>query len=106
MNDRRLNLLGLAQVAGGLVSGNDQVVEALLNRQAKLVIIASDASESTKRDFRLKCERQHIVLNDDFSTIELSHALGKKRKVCALTDSGFSRSFLEKSKNIEVSDMN
>ncbi|MCI5775795.1 MAG: ribosomal L7Ae/L30e/S12e/Gadd45 family protein [Aerococcus sp.] len=106
MNDRRLNLLGLAQVAGGLVSGNDQVVEAINNRRAKLVIIASDASEATKKDFRSKCEYHHLRLNDEFSMIAISHALGKKRKVCALTDSGFVTSFLKKSKNNGVSDMN
>ncbi len=39
-----LNLLGLAQRAGRLVSGEDLVVEAIQKGQAKLVFLAEDAA--------------------------------------------------------------
>lgn len=95
MQDKRLNLLGIAQVAGKLVSGNETVLKSIQLNQATLVIVASDASERTKKSLKDKCETYNVPYVESFTSVSLSHALGKKRTLCALTDEGFTKSFMK-----------
>ena len=46
--DRILNLIGLAMKAGKVVSGEFSVEKCIKSGKARLVIIATDASENTK----------------------------------------------------------
>ena len=48
MNNKALNMLGLAQKAGKMVGGYDATNIAILNKKAMLVFIASDISNNTK----------------------------------------------------------
>ena len=95
MKNSKLNRLGLAQVAGKLESGEDQVLKAIRSGQAKLVFVASDASLRTQKKFKDKCSYYKIPINLDHDTLAISQALGKKRSTCALTDSGFAKEFLD-----------
>ena len=49
MNDRFLNLLGLCRRAGRMKIGCDTVIESVELKEAKLVLMASDISENTKK---------------------------------------------------------
>lgn len=92
-NDERiLNLIGLAQRAGKLVTGEDLVLQSIRSNKAKLVFISSNASKNATKQFLNKCEYYSIPVVDQFSREQLSHALGKDRTVCALTDDGFVKS--------------
>ena len=51
-NDRVLNLIGLAQKAGKVVSGEFMTEKAVKTGEAALVILAEDASENTQKKFR------------------------------------------------------
>lgn len=93
MQDKKLNLLGLAQAASGLISGEERVIQAIQRDTAKLVIVANDASESTQKKLKDKCSFYQVPINLDYSMVEISHALGKKRSICALTNRGFAKSF-------------
>ncbi|WP_071131437.1 L7Ae/L30e/S12e/Gadd45 family ribosomal protein [Enterococcus timonensis] len=86
-----LNLLGLAQRAGKLASGEQTVLQNIRNQNAKLVLLCSDASDNTQKNIRDKCNFYHIELRVVYTSDQLSAALGKKRFVCALLDSGFSK---------------
>ena len=90
--ERALNLLGLAQRAGKLISGEALVLQSVRSNKAKLVCLASDASDNTSKQFLNKCEYYDVPLVTAFSREELSHALGKDRTVCALMDDGFMHS--------------
>lgn len=98
MSDKRLNLLGIAQVAGRLVSGSETVLRAIQSEQATLVIVASDASAPTKKRLQAKCQSYEIPYLEAFDSQALSQALGKKRTVCALTDAGFTQSFMKQTR--------
>ncbi|MDO4670099.1 MAG: ribosomal L7Ae/L30e/S12e/Gadd45 family protein [Aerococcus sp.] len=98
MMDKRLNLLGIAQVAGGLVSGTDTVLRSIQTSQATLVIVATDASQRTKKSMRDKCQSYDVDYVEVFSTSQLSSALGKKRTLCAFTNQGFKKSFMKHTK--------
>ncbi len=95
MNNKKkaLNLLGLALRARQLESGAPTVLASIRNNRAKLVIIAEDASENTKKQFLDKCDYYKIPSYILFSKEEISQALGKERTVCAFTDNGFAQSF-------------
>lgn len=92
---RILNLLGLAMRAGKLTAGEQQVLTDIRKGQAKLVFIAADASSNTKKKFLDKCRYYEVPIAIKFTKEELSHAIGKQRTICAVTDEGFSGRFQE-----------
>lgn len=86
-----LSLLGLAQRAGRVVSGEEFVVEAIQKRQATLVFLAHDAASNLQKKMTDKCKTYQVYLAQPFSAEELSMAIGKSRKVIAVTDQGFAK---------------
>lgn len=51
MTDKALSMIGLATKAGKIASGEFAVESAVRKGKAVLVIIASDASDNTKKSF-------------------------------------------------------
>lgn len=88
---KTLNLLGLAQRAGKLATGFDAVKLALNKNQVKLIIIGSDVSQNTKDKLTFLLRKKKIETIKIFSSQEITQALGKERKLVAVTDSGFSK---------------
>ena len=86
-----LNLLGLAQRAGRLISGEELVVDALRKGQVKLVFLAQDAGPNLTKKITDKSKTYQVEVVTAFSTLELSIAVGKSRKVLAVTDAGFTK---------------
>ena len=75
----------------------DAVCEAIEKKKAKIVIVASDTSEKSKKNIKYVCTN-HEVEVIELSTIEiLSHVIGKKnRAIICITDKNFARGILEK----------
>lgn len=91
-----LNLLGLANRAGKLVSGEDSVLRLLKQNELKLVFIASDASAKQIDKFSKKCFFYKTKLDNTFNCEELSSAIGKPmRKIIGITDEGFLKALNE-----------
>ena len=90
MRKKVLNLIGLAQRAGFIVTGEDNVTNALQKQKIKTVFVASDASENTIDKFVKKCYFYNVKCNLDFTSEEINGALGKPRKIIGVTDEGFS----------------
>ena len=91
---KTLNLLGLAQRAGKLATGFDAVKLALNKNQVKLIFIGSDVSQNTKDKLAFLLRQKKISTIETieiFSSQEITQALGKERKLVAVTDSGFSK---------------
>ncbi len=94
--DRVLSLLGLAYRAKKVIFG-ETVLENL--KDVKLMFIASDASDKTKERFLRKCEYYSISYVEDYTSQEISDALGKRIVMIAgICDEGFAKSFREKLK--------
>ncbi len=88
MNKQQVaNLLGLAQRAGRIISGEELVVKAIQEGKAKLVFLAHDLSKKIND----KSHYYQVEVSTVFSTLELSSAIGKARKVLAITDAGFTK---------------
>lgn len=99
INDRVISMLGLAAKAGKLVSGEFAVEKAVKGGHACLVVVASDASDNTKKMFSDMCRyyKTSIVFYSDRET--LGHGIGKMmRAAVAVTDAGFAKA-LEKQMN-------
>ena len=75
---------------GKIEYGTDAVIECIQYKKAKLVIIAEDASEKTKKNMEFICNKNNVKyviygLKDD-----LSHSIGKNNKVVfAIKDKNF-----------------
>ncbi|MGC6767074.1 YlxQ-related RNA-binding protein [Enterococcus sp. LJL128] len=93
--EKILNLLGLAMRAGKLITGEELTVKDIQRSKTKLVFVASDASENTKKKIKDKCSYYNISWNDDLQQAELSHAIGRKRMVVGINDLGFANKFKE-----------
>ncbi|WP_027108499.1 L7Ae/L30e/S12e/Gadd45 family ribosomal protein [Lacticigenium naphthae] len=84
-----LNLLGLAMKAGKLTTGESLVLKSVQSNQAKIVLVAEDASENTKKKFTDKCSYYSVPIFVKFTKFEMSNAIGRQRTICSIADSGF-----------------
>lgn len=90
MPHKTLQLLGLAQRAGKVVHGEEGVLDLIKSGQAKLAFLASDTAPSTTKRMTDKAAFYQVRLVRDFSTEDLSKAIGKEnRKVLAVADASF-----------------
>jgi ribosomal protein L7Ae-like RNA K-turn-binding protein len=93
-----LNFLGLVMRAGKIITGESLVIEAIQARKAKLVFLASDSGVSTSKKVTDKAKFYEIEIIDLFTSDELSQAIGKARKVLAVSDKGFAENLMKLSK--------
>lgn len=90
--NKALNMLGLATKAGQTVTGDEGCRLAIKRGKAKLVLIAQDASDNTKKTIKKLClnyETKYI----EFSTKDdLGQFSGKtNRAVVAIVQNGFAK---------------
>lgn len=86
-----LNLLGLAQRAGKIISGEELTIKSIQNGQAHLVFVANDASPNLIKTITDKCNYYELEFSQALNTLELSSAIGRPRKVLAVADAGFTK---------------
>ena len=95
MNKKYLNLLGLANVAKGIVSG-ETLIKSIAANETKLVVIANDASVNKKK-ITDKCHFYHVdyfIVDENIETI--SKAVGKNNRVAlGITNQGFAKKIKE-----------
>lgn len=97
MNETKiLQLLGLAQRAGRVQSGEEIVLEAVRSQKCKLVILAEDGSYNTKKKFHDKCNSYQVPLIELADRYKLGSALGKEsRVVIGILDQGFATKIVD-----------
>ena len=93
INEQKIaSLLGLAQKAGKLVSGELAVEKAVKSGQAKILIMATDCSAATKKNYRDMTTYYKVEMFEIFSKEELGTCIGKVyRASVAVIDVGFSK---------------
>ena len=100
--DKILSLIGLAMKAGRCASGEMMTETETKSGRAKLVIVASDASENTKKKFRDMCEFYKVPIYFYGDKDTLGHAMGKEfRASLAILDNGFADGIQKELKNRE-----
>ncbi|MFK7695793.1 L7Ae/L30e/S12e/Gadd45 family ribosomal protein [Paenibacillus sp. HJGM_3] len=92
MNPKFGSYLGLAMRAGKLATGDELVLKAIRSGEARLVVMAEDASPNTRKKFRDKCKSYQTRLVEHGSRVELGAAIGKEERVLiAVLEPGFAR---------------
>ncbi|KIL39207.1 50S ribosomal protein L7ae [Gordoniibacillus kamchatkensis] len=92
MNHKFFNYLGLAMRAGKLVTGDESVLKTVRSGEAKLVVMATDASVNMQKKYRDKCGTYEVPLLEFGTRSELGSSIGKDERVLiAVTDGGFAR---------------
>ena len=95
LNREVTSLLGLCQRARKVASG-EMVIEAIRNKEASLVLYASDASDNTKKRIQDKARFYGVEAIEVENSDLLSSAIGKKGRVSvAILDSGFAKKIKE-----------
>ena len=87
---------GLATRAGKVCFGTESVISEIEKKKIKLVILAKDASDRTKLNFKKICDKYNVFYRE-FSNIELlSKSIGKDNKaVIAIRDINFSSEIIK-----------
>lgn len=99
MNNRLLNMLGLAMRARAVVTGDEACLARVRSGQAKLAILAVDAGPNTKKKYRDKCRTYRVPVVEIGSKAELGRALGKfERAVVVVVNQGFAERILQLSR--------
>ncbi len=102
MNDKFLSLLGMARRSGKLSTGHDAVISSVVKSKARLVILSSEGSDRLKNEISHACSyggKNIPVLFTDYTTGELSKAIGIKAAVISLDDEGFAKAAADKYTN-------
>lgn len=96
MSNNFLNLLGLANRARKLVTG-ELLIDKIKRQEVFLVLIAEDASENIKKKLMDKCIFYHVSYLVIGTRTSLSKAIGKTNRVAlGITDEGFANKISEK----------
>jgi ribosomal protein L7Ae-like RNA K-turn-binding protein len=91
-----LQKLGLAARARMLTVGEGLILKAFKKDQKQLVFLANDAGQNITKKMYQKQHAYQFHLVEDFSTEELSNAVGKEYiKAILLRDEGFIKTILD-----------
>ena len=94
---KELSLLGLAAKAGRVVSGEFATEKAVKAGKARLVLVAGDASDNSKKKFSDMCTYYKVPLYVVGTKEELGGAIGKDyRASLGVTDDNFAVSMKKK----------
>ena len=95
--DKALNYLGLARKAGLAELGEEPVGGAARALHARLVIVASDASDHTwRRAMSFVAGTKQQVLRGPFTKDQLGFAIGRQKlAIAAFTDAALAASFVK-----------
>lgn len=88
--------MGLCRRAGKMTIGCDPVVDEVKNGNAVLVLLASDISPRTERNFCEQISDSEIkIIKTSYDKEQISSALGKLSAVISINDKGFAKKILE-----------
>ena len=96
INNRVCGLLGLATRAGKTVLGREACMQAIEKKKIKLLIIATDAADRTKMNFKNICSKSNVPIIEYLSSDELSKSIGQNNKaVVGIKDTNFSNEIIK-----------
>ncbi|MEW9050706.1 MAG: YlxQ family RNA-binding protein [Neobacillus sp.] len=87
-----MSLLGLANRARKIISGEELSVKEIRNGKAKLILLSADASANTTKKITDKCKSYEVPYKLVEDRHLLGQAIGKEaRVVVAVLDDGFAK---------------
>jgi ribosomal protein L7Ae-like RNA K-turn-binding protein len=96
MNEHQwISLLGLANRARKIISGEELSVKEIRSGKARLILLSADASANTAKKITDKCKSYEVPLKIIENREILGHAIGKEaRVVVAILDQGFAKKLM------------
>lgn len=96
MNDNKwMSLLGLANRARKITSGEELTVKEIRSGNAKLILLSEDASQNTTKKITDKCHSYKVPVKLVSNREILGKAIGKEQRVVvAVLDNGFAKKLL------------
>ncbi len=96
MKNKLLSLMGIAMKARKLEYGYDTVSKSIISKNAKLIIMASDLSQKSKRNIVLLSEKYKVeTLDINITMDEVYKSIGRKTGIVCINDVGFAEKILE-----------
>lgn len=87
-----LSTLGLAARARKIVTGEELIIKNIQKNRVKLVLLANDISERTKKTLTNKCDYYEVPYIEVDNRERLGQAIGKNERVAvAIIDQGFAK---------------
>ena len=87
-----IDLLGIAQRANCIVSGDYAVQSVLCEKKAKLLLIAADAAIETKKNYEYLANKYQIPYHYVLTKESLGACIGKSfRAAVVIVDDGFAQ---------------
>ena len=98
MSERRAaSLIGLAQRAGKVASGEFAAEKAIRQGAAALVLLSGDASGNTKKKFTNLANTHKVPRKEYLDKVSLGQCIGKGERSClVITDAGFAGTIAER----------
>ncbi len=96
MNENQwLSLLGLANRARKIISGEELSIKEIRSGKAKLILLSRDASQNTTKKITDKCNSYKVPFKMVEDRFLLGQAIGKEaRVVVAVLDDGFAKKLI------------
>ena len=92
MENKIYGLIGLARRAGKISFGTESSIETIEKKKAKLVIVAEDSSDRTKKNFKELCEKLNVSFRITGTIEDLSKSIGQVNKaVIVIKDENFAK---------------
>ncbi|NLA76886.1 MAG: 50S ribosomal protein L7ae [Clostridiales bacterium] len=98
MKDKQVGMLGLCRKAGKLSVGHDAVIQAIVASQAKLCLLAVDASERLKNEITHSASfggKNIPVKLMPLGMEDVYFAVGTKAAVLSVNDEGFAKKIMQ-----------
>lgn len=91
-NNQWMSLLGLANRARKIISGEELTVKQIQSGKARLILLSADASANTTKKITDKCNSYEVPYKMVENRHLLGQAIGKEaRVVVAVLDDGFAK---------------
>ncbi|MCQ2363268.1 MAG: ribosomal L7Ae/L30e/S12e/Gadd45 family protein [Acidaminococcaceae bacterium] len=87
---KRQFVLGLAQKAGKLVSGDFAVKNAFKEGRVKILFVARDAAAGSRKELHFLAEKAGVPVDESLTADEIGSSIGKGSRIsAALLDENF-----------------
>ena len=97
MENKIYGLIGLARRAGKVSFGTESSIETIEKKKAKLVIVAEDSSDRTKKNFKELSQKLNIPFKIAGTIEDLSKSIGQVNKaVLVIKDENFAKEILKR----------
>jgi len=97
MRKEFLNFLGLANRAGALTTGTEQVLTGVRSGKVKLVVVDATISDGTLKKIKDKCKFYNVEMVQGPASINIGLAIGSEnRKVIGVIDVNFAKGLKDK----------